>query len=65
MELPATLDIYKDAQVTAGKSLNANVTKDKDFIFEVKVDPASLNESGVYTAGIRDVTNTSSATTSP
>ncbi len=58
MELPATLAIYKDAQVTAGKSLNANVTKDKDFFFEVTVDPASLNESDAYTAGIRDATNT-------
>ena len=58
MELPATLAIYKDAQVTTGKSLNANVTKDKDFIFEVTVDPAFLNESGAYTAGIRDATNT-------
>lgn len=58
MELPATLAIYKDAQVTTGKSLNANVTKDKDFIFEVTVDPAFLDESGAYTAGIRDATNT-------
>lgn len=58
MELPATLAIYKDAQVTAGKSLDASVTKNKDFIFEVTVDPAALNESGTYSAGIRDATNT-------
>lgn len=57
MELPATLAIYKDAQVTAGKSLNASVTKNKDFTFEVTVDPDFLNESGAYTAGIRDATN--------
>lgn len=60
MELPATLAIYKEAQVTAGKNLDASVTKNKDFTFEVTVDPASLNESGAYTytAGIRDATNT-------
>ena len=58
MELPATLAIYKDAQVTAGKNLDASVTKNKDFIFEVTVDPDFLNESGDYTAGIRDATNT-------
>lgn len=58
MELPATLAIYKDAQVTAGKDLDASVTKNKDFTFEVTVDRAYLNESGAYTAGIRDATNT-------
>lgn len=58
LELPATLAIYKDAQVTAGKGLDAGVTKNKDFTFEVTVDPAMLNESGTYSAGIRDVTNT-------
>lgn len=58
MELPATLAIYKEAQVTAGKNLDASVTKNKDFTFEVTVNPASLNESGAYTAGIRDATNT-------
>lgn len=58
MELPATLAIYKDAQVTAGKSLDATVTKNKDFTFEVTVDPAALNESGTYSAGIGDATNT-------
>ncbi len=58
MELPATLAIYKEAQVTAGKSLDASVTKNKDFTFEVTVDPDFLNESGAYTAGIRDATNT-------
>lgn len=58
MELPATLAIYKNAQVTAGKNLDASVTKNKDFTFEVTVNPASLNESGAYTAGIRDATNT-------
>ena len=57
MELPATLAIYKDAQVTAGNSPDASVTKNKDFIFEVKVNPAYLNKSGAYTAGIRDATN--------
>lgn len=58
MELPATLAIYKNAQVTADKNLDASVTKNKDFTFEVTVNPASLNESGAYTAGIRDATNT-------
>lgn len=58
MELPATLAIYKDAQVTAGKHLDTSVTKNKDFTFEVTVDRASLNESDAYTAGIRDATNT-------
>lgn len=58
MELPATLAIYKEAQVTAGKHLDTGVTKNKDFTFEVTVDRASLNESGAYTAGIRDATNT-------
>lgn len=57
MELPATLAIYKDAQVTAGNSPDASVTKNKDFIFEVKVNPAYLNKSDAYTAGIRDATN--------
>ena len=58
MELPATLAIYKDAQVTAGKDLDASVTENKDFTFEVTVDPTYLNKSGAYTAGIRDATNT-------